>query len=374
MFLTILIFILILGILVFVHEFGHFVSARKMGVKVEEFGLGLPPRLFGIKKGETIYSLNLLPLGGFCKIKGESGECVEDKDSFAHKKIWQRFIILTSGIAMNFLLAIFLLSIGFLIGLPQVLDDLPQGAKISDPKIQLISILKESPAEKAGLRIGDTILSIDDQEFKEIKETQEYIAKKSGQTLRIKLKRGKDIFEREIIPDFSIKDKETEEEKRGIIGVGLVKTGIVSYSWYKSFWYGLVITFSLVAQIILAIGLLIRDLILRQPLSIDVAGPVGIAVITGQVVQLGFIYILQFTALLSINLATINFFPFPALDGGRVIALGIEKIRRKPNNPKIENFIHNIGFVFLLTLIILITFRDISRLGEKISELIGRLF
>lgn len=374
MLLTILTFILILGILVFVHEFGHFVSARKMGVKVEEFGLGLPPRLFGIKKGETIYSLNLLPLGGFCKIKGESGEYIKDEDSFAYKKIWQRFIILTSGIAMNFLLAILLLSIGFLIGLPQVLDDLPQGAKISDPKIQLISILKESPAEKVGLRVGDTILSIDDQEFKETKEIQEYIAKKSGQILKIKLKRGKEIFEREIIPDPSLKDQETGKEEKGIIGVGLVKTGIVSYPWYKSFWYGLTVTFSLVIQIILAIGFLIKDLILRQPLSIDVAGPVGIAVITGQVVQLGFIYILQFTALLSINLATINFFPFPALDGGRVIALGIEKIRRKPNNPKIENFIHNIGFIFLLTLIILITLRDINRLGEKIFELIGRLF
>lgn len=373
MLITIITFILILGLLVFVHELGHFVSARKIGVKVEEFGFGLPPRIFGIKKGETIYSLNWLPLGGFCKIKGEEGEDREAKDSLSHKKIWQRAIVFSSGVAMNFLLAAFLLSIGFLIGLPQVLDGLPAGAKIRDPKIQIISVIKESPAEKADLKIGDTILSIDDQKFEKIENLQRYIGEKSGQALIVKIKRGEKIFEKEIVPQKETKIEDEESvfgplKTRAIMGVGLVKTAIVSYPWYKALWYGSVTTISLMGQIILAFYLLIKNLILGQGVTVDFAGPVGIAAMTGQVVQLGFIYVLQFAALLSINLGIINFFPFPALDGGRVIALGVEKIRRKPNDPKIEAFIHNLGFVFLMILIVLITFRDLGQLGIRLWQ------
>jgi regulator of sigma E protease len=375
MLITILTFIIILGLLVFVHELGHFVAARKTGVKVEEFGFGLPPRMFGIKKKETIYSLNWLPLGGFCKIKGEEGEAREDKDSFSNKKIWQRGIILASGVFMNFALAAFLLSIGFLIGLPQVLDGLSGGAKISQPKIQIISVMKESPAEKAGLKIGDAILSIDDQKFEEIENLQEYIGEKSDQTLMVKIKRGEEIFERKIVPQQDVNFNQNKEKSvlgplktRAIMGVGLVKTAIVSYPWYKALWYGIATTISLMGQIIFAFYLLIKNLILGQGVTVDFAGPVGIASMTGQVVQLGFIYVLQFAALLSINLGIINFFPFPALDGGRVIALGIEKIRGKPNDPKIESFIHNLGFAFLMVLIVLVTFRDLGRLGIKLWQ------
>jgi regulator of sigma E protease len=390
MLITIITFILILGLLVFVHELGHFVTARKMGVKVEEFGFGLPPRIIGIKRGETVYSLNWLPLGGFCKIKGEEGSNREDEDSFSHKKIWQRAVILASGVGMNFLLAAFLLAGGYLVGLPQVLDGLPAGAKIRDPKIQIISVIKNSPAQKAGLKIGDTILSIDNQKFSEIKKLQEYVRQRSNQVLVIKIKRGEEIFEKEIIPRENVilkNEVEQSDEKipsnnnttngksvfgplraKGVMGVGLVKTAIVSYPWYKALWYGGVTTISLMAQIILAFYLLIKNLILGQGITVDFAGPVGIAAMTGQVVQLGFIYVLQFAALLSINLGIINFFPFPALDGGRFIALGVEKLRGKPNNPKIENLIHNLGFALLMILIILITFRDLRQLGIKLWQ------
>ncbi len=372
---TLIVFIFILGLLIFVHELGHFFVARKFGVKVDEFGMGLPPRIFGFYKDKngkwkkvigskevkdvpkTIYSMNWLPLGGFCNIKGEDGEGRNEKDSFASKKIWQRALILTAGVAMNFLLCAILLSVGFMIGLPQAItDDEDKSLYIRGRQIVISEVADDSPAKNAGIQMGDYLTSIEGVKFDNVEEASDFIAGKEGQELAIIITRGDEEISKQIIP------QKTEEIKdRAIIGVGLVKTGIISYSLHKAVYMGFASTIKLAKLILVTFFELFRDFIFGRDVKVDVAGPIGIAVLTGQVVKMGFIYILQFTALISLNLAIINFLPIPALDGGRMVFLLIEKIRGSAISQKIENRINTIGFACLMLLFIAVTFNDISR-------------
>lgn len=374
---TVVIFILVLGVLVFVHELGHFVTARRLGVTAEEFGFGFPPRICGwkkvngrrkffwgnkdvedIKSEDTVYSLNFVPMGGFVKIKGENGEDQSDPDSFASKKIWARSVILSAGVTMNVLLCMVCLMAAFALGAPQVVDEVAPGAVVKDAKIQIVQVLKNTPAAVAGIQLGDTIISLDQQAFTSREQIQSYIAGKEGQVITMRLDRLGEMKTAEVRPVML-----SEIQKIGI-GIGLAKTGIVSYPWYESIWLGVRGTFVMAVQIIVAFATVIKNSIIGQPLGIDVAGPVGIAVMTGQVARMGFVYILQFVALLSLNLAIINFLPFPALDGGRVLFLIIEKIRRKAVNQKAEQIIHTIGFALLMVLVVLVTGRDILKFKE----------
>ncbi len=365
MFLTVLIFIIVLGLLVFVHEFGHFITAKKMGMKVEEFGFGFPPRIWS-KEGKdgVTYSVNWIPLGGFVKIKGEDGENRGDPDSFASKKPWKRAIVLCAGVAMNFLLCAVLFSIGFMIGLPQAVDQKAlEQELVRDYKVQVVSILEDKPAQEAGIEVGDIILAYDGQEIKGINNLLEYTTSQKGETVTYKIKREEDVLEKEVkIVDIG--------EGRGGIGVGLIESGIVSYPVHEAVWHGFKLTGFLAKEIVFAFGNVLKNLVVGEPVGVQVSGPVGIAVITGQVARLGFIYILQFTALLSLNLAIINFVPFPALDGGRLVFLAIEKIRRKPVSQKIESLIHMLGFTLLMLLIIIITFQDVIRYSDVFTNFI----
>jgi regulator of sigma E protease len=387
MFLTIIIFIIVLSVLVFAHELGHFFTARRFGVRAEEFGFGLPPRLFGIYKNAagqwrrvfggreikdcpgTVYSLNWLPLGGFVKIKGENGESESELDSFASRPSWQRAIMLSAGVVMNIILAMALIMIGFMIGLPQSLDDgLAATARVRDRKIQIVQVIKDSPAQLAELKIGDTIVSIDGHSFANYEELQAYVNANIGQKLDYQIKRGQDLLNKQIAPALM------KQTGKGGVGVALAETGIVSYPWYWAIWQGFKTTFILIWLIIVAFYELLKGLILGQGVSADLAGPVGIATITGQVARLGFVYLMQFTALLSINLAVINFFPFPALDGGRFLFLIIEKIKRAPVKREVENLIHNIGFILLMILVLVVTFRDVAKFGGAFKNIWERIF
>ncbi|MDO8592424.1 MAG: RIP metalloprotease RseP [bacterium] len=387
MLLTIIIFILVLSVLVFAHELGHFMMARRFGVKAEEFGFGFPPRAFGIYKNAagqwklvwgakevadapgTVYSINWLPLGGFVKIKGENGDQKNEPDSFACRPVWQRAVILSAGVIMNVILASVLIISGYLAGLPQALDNgIDPRANVRDQKIQIVQVIKDSPASAAGLRIGDAILSIDSQQFLNFGQLQAYVGSKAGQQLDYKIKRGRDEFNEKITPVI------IKETGRGGIGIALSQTGVVSYPWYLAIWQGLITTFSLVWAIILAFYELLKGLLAGQGVSADLAGPVGIAAITGQVARMGFIYLMQFTALLSINLAVINFFPFPALDGGRVLFLIIEKIKGSPVKKEVEGAIHNIGFALLMALVLLVTLKDVSKFGGIFKAIWDKIF
>lgn len=376
MFLTIIIFILILALLVLAHEAGHFFAARRFGVKAEEFGFGFPPRLFGFYKkvsgkwrlvwGDktvdpqdvpgTIYSLNWIPLGGFVKIKGENGDG-RDQDSFASKPAWQRAIMLVAGVAMNIALAWLVITIGLMFGLPQVLDNLPADAKITGHQIQIVDVIADSPAAKADFKIGDFIADISDQKFNTYQEVQDFVDKHNGQALTYTIKRGQDLIDKEVTPTTM------KETNRGGIGIGIAEIGLVRYPFFTAIAKGFITTFALLWVIFLGfIGLLSR-LFTGQNVSAEIAGPVGIATLTGQMVDMGWVYLMQFVALLSLNLAIINILPIPALDGGRLLFLGIEKLRGKPVKQTTEAMIHNIFFILLLALILLVTYKDIAKLG-----------
>lgn len=382
---TIIIFILVLSLLVFVHELGHFWVARRFGVKSEEFGFGFPPRAFGIYKStkggwkkvhgnkevkdaaDTIYSVNWIPLGGFVKIKGEDGESTNEKDSFAAKPIWQRAAILLAGVTMNIVLAGVLIIFGFMLGLPQVLDDVGPGAIVSERQIQIVNVNEGSPADEAGLQIGDAILKIDGTEFTDGDKLQQYVSSREDQTLDYVIKRG----DKEL--GFSIESSFAHNSEIKGIGVSITDTGIVRYSFFRAVWEGIKATAYLFWAIIVAFYMLLKGLVLGQGMSADVAGPVGIATLTGQVARLGFVYLLQFTAMLSINLAIINAFPFPALDGGRLLFLFIEKIKGSPVKQEVEAVVHNIGFILLMVLVLVVTFRDVARHGDWFGMIIEKI-
>ncbi|MBI4599240.1 RIP metalloprotease RseP [Candidatus Uhrbacteria bacterium] len=362
---TILLFLLVLSILVFVHEFGHFVTAKKAGMKVEEFGFGFPPRLWGVKRGDTVYSINWIPLGGFVKIKGESGDQAHDPDSFASKPAWKRFIVLIAGVAMNFLLAGVLLSIGLMVGLPTVVgDDVSPRARVSEEVVHVASVLSESPAARAGVQGGDTLVSIDGTVFTSSDEARAYIRSHSESDVSLSLKRGEGEYVTAIMRAEPLSEAGTVG-----VGVGLVTTALISYPWYEALVQGFVLAGLLTWEVLRAFGQLLSNLVVHQTIAVDLAGPVGIAVMTGEAAKLGFTYLLQFAAVLSINLAIVNVLPFPALDGGRILFLLIEKIRRRPVNERIEAVVHNLGFGLLMALVLLVTYRDIVRFsGDFLSN------
>ncbi len=357
---TALLFIAILSLLVFVHEFGHFMTAKKLGVNVEEFGFGFPPRAFSVKRGGTVYSLNWIPLGGFVKIKGEMGEDARAHDSFAHQSAPHRLLILAAGVLMNLLLAAVLFSFGAAVGLPEALDGLPPSAHVRDRAVTVTDVLPGSPAASAGIAYGDNIVSVDGAATASVAALQETLRASAGQERTLTLARGKERRDVRVTPTV------LSQTGQPGIGVGLLETGIVSYAWWFAPVHGVALTWIDTRAVLEAFGGMIAGLIAGKGVSADVSGPVGIAVATGQVARLGFIYLLQFTALLSINLAVINILPLPALDGGRVLFLVIEKIRRKPVDRKIEGIVHQVGFALLLVLALLVTVQDVRRFGADI--------
>lgn len=353
---TIIIFVIILSLLILIHELGHFVVAKLFGVQVDEFGIGFPPKITDFKRGTTSYSINWIPLGGFVKLKGEQGENPKDHDSFINKKIYKRILIVSAGVVSNFVLAAVLITIGFMIGLPQIVDQELPNAKISDHRIQIVMVLENSPAYEAKLQAGDIILSVNNQAFETAEKLKEYIKKQKENEISMLIKRGEEILTVDVVPEI------LKQTNNFGIGVALAETALVSYPFHIAIIKGATYTFILTKTILIAFYDLLHNLIVSHEVSVELAGPVGIAVLTGRAAKLGFVYLLQFMALLSLNLAIINFLPLPALDGGKTLFIIIEKIRGKPINQRVENFIHSLGFALLLLLVLVVTFRDILKL------------
>ena len=373
MFLTIIIFIAVLSLLVFAHEMGHFWVARRFGLRPKEFGFGMPPRAFGIYKdktgkwkktrgskevtdaGDTIYSINWLPLGGFVSL-GEDDVATDDPNHFHNKPAWQRFLILVSGVSMNVVLAAVLISFGLMIGLPQTINEIDHAAKVTNRQIQIIEVLPDSIASKGGVEVNDIVLGIDGNNFSNSAELQDYVDAKIDNEIVYHIKRGQDDLELKLTPRIR------EDTKKGGIGIGIVDTGIVKYSFFQAIWNGIKTTLFLTWYIALAFYELIKGLVTGQGLSVELGGPVRIAQITGDAARMGLPYLINFSALLSINLAIINILPFPALDGGRILFIFLEKIIGRPVKKELEGAIHYIGFILLMILILLITYKDIARL------------
>lgn len=383
---TLIVFLLVLSILVLVHELGHFLMARLFKIRVEEFGLGFPPRALGSyknkfgkrvkvvgnqdfealslnedeniqpKAGSTIFSLNWLPLGGFVKIKGENGQNRDESDSFGAKPIWQRAGVLVAGVIMNVILAWFLFSLGYLIGLPQTTEELGQKAIVSKQAVLVADVLAESPAAQAGIKVGDRILMVAKTTVANEKQLQDAVSLRADQETEFLVLRDEKEIKLNIVPNFNITND------RAVIGVSIFSTGTVRYPFFSAFIEGARTTIWTLKAIFFAFIGLFKDMFSGVNVGDQFAGPIGIANITGQAARLGFVYLLQFAALLSLNLAIINILPFPALDGGRLVFLLVEKIKGVPVKKELENLLNNIGFMLLMILIIFITIKDVIKL------------
>lgn len=368
--LTAIVFIIILGLLIFVHELGHFLTARRNGIKADEFGFGFPPRMFGIIKDEetgkwkfvpgnrevqsknTIYSVNWLPLGGFVKIKGENGDGANEPDSFASKGAWPRIKVLAAGVIMNFIFAWLLISLGLMIGAPESVSDKDINGR--DFKIQISGVIANSPASQMGIKVGDEIIK--NEKLNSVKNVQDYISSAKGQEIVLQIKRGDEILTLKGNPRIDF------PSDQGALGISLTNTVMARYPWYESLWKGLVFVYNIIIAMLVALYGILKSLFIGQGAAVEVAGPIGIAILTKQVTTMGFVYILQFAALLSINLGIINILPIPALDGGRILFVLIEKIKGSPVTQKTEQIFHTVGFTLLIMLMILVTFKDVVRL------------
>ncbi len=383
---TLIIFIAVLAVLVLSHEWGHFIAARKSGMKVYEFGFGFPPRLFGWYKDPvtkkwkivgrkfkredaptTLYSLNLLPLGGFVSIKGENHD-ETGGDSFGAQKAWKKAITLSAGVIMNIVLAAVLLSIGLMIGLPQAVDGIKDESRVQNRRLEIIQVRPESPAAEAGILPGDVLQKVGDLDAPRLTGMQEYINDHQGEEVSVTLKRGEEIVMTTVTPELR------SETGRGGIGVALAEIGTVKYPWYQAIWQGIIYTGWYIKAIVIGFGLLIKGLFTGGGAGEAVAGPVGIAVMTGEAARMGFAYLIQFTALLSLNLAVLNILPFPALDGGRLLFLGISKVIRRPVSEKWEQAAHTVGFMLLMLLILVVTVKDIRSFGGAIANFFQNIF
>lgn len=358
MVITILIAFFSLIALIVLHELGHFLLAKKFGVKVEEFGLGYPPRIFGKKIGETVYSLNLLPFGAFVRIKGEDKR-IEDSRSFSQKPIWQRSLIILGGVISFWIVSAILLSLVMNLGFPVVIGD-EENHNLENPRVQIISIAPGSPAEKAGLKPGDAIkqLSVFDYQLTtdKIRKIQEFTEKNLGKEVTLTIQRGKEVFDVKLTPRVS------PPEGEGAMGVGLVRTATKSYRWYQAPIRGVMACGSLTVNVVKGWGIALGNIIRGRPSGAQLMGPVGIFSLISQVSQLGVNYFLQFIAIISVYLALFNILPIPALDGGKLLFLGIEKVRKRPVSQKVEQSLTTFFFALLIALIIWVTIKDIIRI------------
>ncbi|MBP9822154.1 MAG: site-2 protease family protein [Candidatus Pacebacteria bacterium] len=359
--LTAIIFIIVIGVLVLVHEFGHFVMAKRAGMKVEEFGFGFPPRMVGWKRGETLYSINWIPFGGFVKILGEDGD-ERGSRSFGSASFLNRILVLLAGVIMNFLLAAFLLMIVNFFGLRIGLVDGDTGSA-KNVKVQIVSVTSGSPAELAGLQPLDSIEGYKENgvivPISTAKGVQDLVASHLGQSVVLEIGRGSEVVEKTMTPRIDA------PEGQGAIGVSLALTGTVSYPWYESIWRGISDAAFLTMATIQGYYSLLKTLFIHGKLMAEVSGPIGIASLTGQAARVGFNYLLQFVAMISINLAVLNIIPFPALDGGRVVLLIIEKLKGSPVPKRVESLINVVGFYLLVILMIYITYKDIAKFFVK---------
>jgi regulator of sigma E protease len=359
----ILIFIIILAVLVFVHELGHFLVAKAAGIRVDEFAIGFPPKIFSVKRGETTYALNAVPFGGYVKIFGEDYESEKDPAvpreprSFANKPKSIQALVLVAGILFNIIFAWILLSIGFMVGMPVAKDYNP--ALVQNPSTTVILVQKNSPAEEAGLKVGDKVLSLSSGnttiENPSTSELQQFTSTHENQPVSITYERAAEKNTILVTPTVRSGDKAT-------IGVAMDSVGILKLSFFKAFWQGAKFTWYMITSTAVGLAYFIGGAFTGSGSISDVTGPVGIAGLVNDATQLGFVYVLSFTAIISINLAIINLIPFPALDGGRILFVLIEKIRGKALNPTIVQYVNAAGLALLLLLMVVVTFNDIVAL------------
>ena len=353
--LTVLVFIGLLLVLVLAHEWGHFIVARGAGCGVEEFAFGFPPRLFSFVRRGTRYSFNLLPIGGYVKIEGEDmDDPYPGPTNFASKTPLKRLLVLAAGVLMNAVLAAVLLSIQAGIGIPTLVTE-ENVDRVHDIKTFIVDVAANSPAEQAGIKTLDRVVSIDAVTNPTAKQIQSLVTENLGQPMVIEV-------ERQGVHKIVTAIPRTEwPPEEGAWGVVLQETGLERVVW----WQAPLVGGERTGQMLVSIGgqfwLLLQRLVTEGTMGEVITGPVGIAIYTNEVTNLGVSYILEFAALISLNLALINILPFPALDGGRILFVGLEILFRRRLPARWEQATHMTGFALLILLMIFITFKDITR-------------
>lgn len=338
---AIVIFIVILVVLVVAHEFAHFITAKSRGVQVIEFGVGFPPRIWGIKRGETLYSINALPLGGFVKLAGEEDPKIPR--SLASKGYGSRILVLASGSLMNIILPIIIAAIAFMI---------PHN--VFTATLTIAQVAANSPAQSAGILPGDTVLAINGQTVASFDEFRKKIQIEAGKETSITVKRADSR-----IDTVNLTPRVNPPPGQGAVGIMMGDTATrVSTSFWEAFPQGFYYCWStLVAY---------KDVIvtwINGTVAPQVSGIVGMTAVTGEVAKAGISPVLLWAAYISLNLGIVNILPLPALDGGRIAFVFLEMIRRgKRISPRTEGLVHGIGFLLLIALMMLLVFSDVSKL------------
>lgn len=360
---SILIFVAVLFVLILVHEWGHFITAKKTGMRVDEFGIGFPPRLFGIKKGETEYTFNLFPIGGFVKIFGEDSIGVDGKSdsarSFTSKPKWAQALVLVAGVTMNIILAWVLFVIALTVGTQTMVDESTASEKAT---LVVTEVLSESPAGEAGIPRGARITEL--QSGNDVLETpvpstfRSFVTAHEGQEVAVTYLLKKEEHTATIVPERGLSG--TDGQVAVGVKIGLVE--IVSKPLGSAFVDSTVMVGTGLYDITIGLGKLLADAVMFRADLKNVAGPIGIVGLVGEASSFGITSLLMFSAFISLNLAVINLFPFPALDGGRLLFVFIEAVKGSPIKASWVNTLNTIGFVMLILLMLAVTYSDVTKL------------
>lgn len=355
-----------LSVLVLIHELGHYLVAKKFGIKVEEFGFGFPPRVFGKKIGETIYSINALPIGGFVKLYGEdeagSGRLTlsqkqgtEDiKRAFFARSIPQRVAVVVAGVIMNFILAIVIATYLFTF----------QGIPNLTGKVLVSQVINGAPAQISGLRSGDIVEMIDNVAISSTSELVAETKKHLGQEMSVTLFRSGKTEVVKITP------RKEFPSNQGPMGVAVeAQVNFQKYAFPQSIFYATKQVMSDSVRVVVGFVQVVKDIFGKFTIPAGVAGPIGMAQLTGEFVKVGPTAVLSLLYMLTLSLAVLNILPIPALDGGRLFFILIEAVTRKKVNAKFEAMAHMVGIVLLLTFLAVVSFQDVTRLISGASIL-----
>ncbi len=359
----ILIFIAVLFVLVLVHELGHFFVAKKAKMRIDEFGIGFPPRLFSFKKGETLYSLNAIPLGGFVKIYGEDSEGAEkDADSaraFNNRPLLAQALVLVAGVTANILLAWLLFSIVFAVGMKTSVTEEDATAQA---QLMVLSVMPGSSADVAGMTPGDVLTHVSNENGRLAEKlypstVSSFIQENGAVSVRVDANGVEKRYE--LVSKSGLVDGEPERKVVGIT-MGLIEE--VSRPIHVAVYDAGIHTLLSIKAITVGIATLLVDTVLMRADFSQIAGPVGIAGLVGDAASMGLTSLLVFTAFISLNLAVINMLPFPALDGGRLLFVAIEAVTGRPVPSRIAQYANAVGFFLLILLMVLVTYNDILRI------------
>lgn len=341
-----------LSLLIFIHEFGHFIVAKYAGVGVERFSIGFGPRLIGKTYGETEYRISAVPLGGYVKLVGDNPDDPDSKEpnSFAAQSIWTRFLIVCAGPAFNVFMAVFIYSLIYIVGVPRI------PAVVGD-------VLPESPAMMAGLAQGDRILTINGQTVELWQDLKKLVAESAGQELTLVVERGSKQITLIVVPEMT-QDKNIfgESIQEGRVGIRASDVRIYkAYPPHEALWKGMLRTIDLTSLTVLSVVKLITGTVPAK----SIGGPIMIVQMTGEQARAGFFSYVSFIALISINLAILNLLPIPILDGGHILFLATELVMGRPLSVKWREIAQQVGLVLIFTLILFAFLNDITRIVTR---------